>query len=118
MPEQSTARGTRAWLAAAILADAAPIERNNTDWIGGFIWGMAEDVLMSVYRRGAASDPIRGLFESCGGSKPQVAEYEPDTALIDTEQVPLQEVEAGIEEFLRDGRSFPTAGTRGTSPRP
>lgn len=95
-----------------------PMERNNAVSSAGYIWGVAENVLKSVHRRGTDSDPIRGLFESCGGSKPRVVEYEPDTALRDTEQVPVQEVEAGIEGFLRDGRSFPTPGTRGTSPRP
>ena len=60
----------------------------------------AERVTKKVHRRGTVPDPIRGLFESCAGSKNRVVEYEPDTALRDTEQIPLQE-EGGIEGFLR-----------------
>ena len=60
----------------------------------------AEPVVKKVYRRGTSPDSIRGLFESRDGSKPSVVEYQPDTALRDTEQIPLQE-EGGIEGFLR-----------------
>ena len=60
----------------------------------------AEPVIRRVHRRGTAPDPIRGLFESCAGSKTRVVEYESDTALRDTEQIPLMEGD-GIEEFLR-----------------
>ena len=60
----------------------------------------AEPVIKRVHRRGTAPDPIRGLFESGEGANPGVVEYEPDTVLRDTEQVPLQE-EGGIEGFLR-----------------
>ena len=60
----------------------------------------AEPVIKKVHRRGTAPDPIRVLFESRVGSKPRVVEYEPDTALRDTEQIPLQEG-GGIEGFLR-----------------
>ncbi len=60
----------------------------------------AERVVKRLHRRGTAPDPIRGLYESRDGSKSRVVEYEPDTALRDTEQIPLQE-EGGIEGFLR-----------------
>ena len=60
----------------------------------------AEPVVRRVHRRGTAPDPIRGLFESRDGSKTRVVEYEPDTALRDTEQIPLKE-SGGIEGFLR-----------------
>ena len=60
----------------------------------------AEPVVKRVHRRGTSPDLIRGLFESRDGSKTRVVEYEPDTALRDTEQIPLKE-EGGIEEFLR-----------------
>ena len=60
----------------------------------------AEPVIRKVHRRGTAPDPIRGLYEVGEGSKSRVVEYEPDTALRDTEQIPLTE-EGGIEEFLR-----------------
>lgn len=44
--------------------------------------------------------PLRGLFEVILGGKPCVVEYEPDTDLRDTEQVPLLE-QGGIEDFIR-----------------
>ncbi len=47
-----------------------------------------------------AADPLRGLFEATVAGKRRVVEYEPDTDLRDTEQVPLLE-EGGIETFLR-----------------
>ena len=61
----------------------------------------AEPVVKRVHRRGTAPDPIRGLYEVGEGSAGlRVVEYEPDTVLRDTEQIPLQE-EGGIEGFLR-----------------
>ena len=62
--------------------------------------GAAEPVTKKVHGRGTAPDPIRGLFESRVGSNTRVVEYEPDTALRDTEQIPLTEG-GGIEGFLR-----------------
>ena len=49
---------------------------------------------------GAKPDPLRSLFEVVVDGKPTVVEYEPDTDLRDTEQIPLQE-DGGIEAFLR-----------------
>ena len=46
------------------------------------------------------SDPIRGLIEAAVDGQSTVVEYEPDTDLRDTEQVPLLH-EGGIEAFLR-----------------
>ena len=46
------------------------------------------------------ADPLRGLFEASIDGKSSVVEYEPDTELRDTEQIPLLE-EGGIEAFLR-----------------
>lgn len=46
------------------------------------------------------ADPLRGLFETTIGGKSCVVEYEPDTDLRDTEQIPLLET-GGIEAFLR-----------------
>ena len=43
---------------------------------------------------------MRGLLAATINGKPAVVEYEPDTDLRDTEQIPLQEV-GGIEAFLR-----------------
>ena len=59
----------------------------------------AEPVVKKVHGRGAAASPIQGLFEFGDGRRRRVAEYEPDTELRDTEQIPLQE-EGGIEGFL------------------
>ena len=44
--------------------------------------------------------PLRGLYPITIDDKPAVVEYEPDTNLRDTEQVPLLE-EGGVEAFLR-----------------
>jgi len=61
----------------------------------------AAPVLKKVHKPGKATpDPIHGLFESEVGGKPCVVEYEPDTALRDSEQVPLLE-DGGIEAFFR-----------------
>ena len=60
----------------------------------------AEPVIKKVHRRGTMPDPIRGLYEVVDDSGSRVVEYEPDSELRDTEQIPLQE-EGGIEGFLR-----------------
>ena len=60
----------------------------------------AEPVIKRVHRRGTVADPIRGLYEVGGDSGSRVVEYEPDSELRDTEQIPLQEA-GGIEGFLR-----------------
>ena len=60
----------------------------------------APPVIRRIHRRGTEPDPLRGLFEVAVDGKPAVVEYEPDTELRDTEQIPLQE-DGGIEAFLR-----------------
>ena len=60
----------------------------------------AAPVVKKVHRRGTPADPIHGLFEVGHGGRRRVVEYEPDSELRDTEQIPLQE-EGGIEGFLR-----------------
>ena len=63
----------------------------------------AEPVVKKVYgpRTGVVADPIRGRFAVAGKrGTSQIVEYEPDTSLRDTEQIPLME-EGGIEGFLR-----------------
>ena len=61
----------------------------------------AKPVIRKIHKTGTtAPDPIRGLVESALKGKRRVVEYEPDTDLRDTEQVPLLE-EGGIEAFLR-----------------
>ena len=59
----------------------------------------ATPVIRKVHRN-AEPDPIRGLFPATVKGRPAVVEYEPDTNLRDTEQVPLLE-EGGVEAFLR-----------------
>ena len=49
--------------------------------------------------KGVEPDSLRGLFSATIKGKPAVVEYEPDTDLRDTEQVPLTE-DGGIEAFL------------------
>ncbi|MGH8589992.1 MAG: HsdM family class I SAM-dependent methyltransferase, partial [Gammaproteobacteria bacterium] len=64
----------------------------------------APPVIKKIHKRGTAPAPLRGLFaHPMVGADPRgcpVVEYEPDTELRDTEQVPLLE-EGGIETFLR-----------------
>ena len=61
----------------------------------------AEPVIKKIHKPGRMEpDPIRGLFESTVKGKRRVVEYEPDSELRDTEQVPLLE-EGGIEAFFR-----------------
>ena len=60
----------------------------------------APPVIKRIHKRGTEADPLHGLFEETINGKPVVVEYEPDTKLRDTEQIPLQE-EGGIEAFLK-----------------
>ena len=46
------------------------------------------------------ADPLHGLFEAKLNGKPAIVEYEPDTELRDTEQVPLLE-KGGIDAFIQ-----------------
>ncbi len=61
----------------------------------------AEPVVKKVHKPGKAeADPIRGRYEEYLWGKPHIVEYEPDTELRDSEQIPLME-EGGIEAFIR-----------------
>ena len=60
----------------------------------------APPIIRRIHKRGTDPDPLRGLFETTIDGRAAVVEYEPDTELRDTEQIPLQE-EGGIEAFLR-----------------
>ena len=60
----------------------------------------APPVIRKIHKKGTVADPVRGLFEAVVDGKKCVVEYEPDTELRDTEQVPLLE-EGGIEAFVR-----------------
>ena len=59
----------------------------------------APSVIRKIHKRGIEADPLRGRVETTIDGKPAVVEYEPDTELRDTEQIPLLE-EGGIEAFL------------------
>ncbi len=56
-------------------------------------------VIKKIHKKGVEPDPLRGIFETTIGGKPSVVEYEPDTDLRDTEQIPLTD-EGGVEAFL------------------
>ena len=60
----------------------------------------APPVIKKIHKKGTEADSLRGRFETTVDGKHVVVEYEPDTDLRDTEQIPLQEV-GGIEAFLR-----------------
>jgi len=60
----------------------------------------APPVIRKIHKKGTAPDPLRGLFEAAVNGKPAVVEYEPDTDLRDTEQIPLR-AEGGIQAFLK-----------------
>jgi type I restriction enzyme M protein len=60
----------------------------------------APPVIRKLHKPGKAqADPLHGLFPVTIDGLPCVAEYEPDSDLRDTEQVPLLE-DGGIEAFL------------------
>jgi type I restriction enzyme M protein len=60
----------------------------------------APPVIKKIHKRGVVADPLHGVFSVTISGKPAVVEYEPDTDLRDTEQIPLLE-EGGIEAFIK-----------------
>jgi type I restriction enzyme M protein len=60
----------------------------------------APPVIRKIHRKGVTPDPIHGLFETDIAGKPSVVEYEPNSDLRDTEQVPLVEP-GGIDAFIQ-----------------
>jgi type I restriction enzyme M protein len=60
----------------------------------------AKKVIKRVLKKGAEADPIRGRYAKLIEGKEAIVEYEADSELRDTEQVPLLE-EGGIEAFIR-----------------
>ncbi|NGZ11029.1 MAG: SAM-dependent DNA methyltransferase [Nitrospira sp. LK70] len=60
----------------------------------------APPVIKKIHKKGARPDPLHGLFEATIDGKPYIVEYEPDSELRDTEQIPLLE-DGGIEAFIR-----------------
>jgi len=61
----------------------------------------ADPVIRKVHKAGKAeADPLRGRYAVTTGGKSVVVEYEPDSDLRDTEQVPLLE-DGGIDAFVK-----------------
>lgn len=81
---------TRAYKAKEIKVLKAEAERSED----------APPVIRKIHKSAKVeADPLRGRFEVTIDGKPRVVEYEPDTDMRDTEQVPLLE-EGGIEAFV------------------
>ena len=59
----------------------------------------APALIKKIHKRGVEPDPLRGLLPVQVDGKDVVVEYEPDTDMRDTEQVPLT-YGGGIEGFL------------------
>jgi type I restriction enzyme M protein len=61
----------------------------------------AEPVIKKVHKQGKTeADPLRGRYTTTWEGKAGIVEYEPDSELRDTEQVPLLE-NGGIDAFFR-----------------
>jgi type I restriction enzyme M protein len=61
----------------------------------------APPVIKKIHKPGKAeADPLHGLYADLDGDSERVLEYESDSELRDSEQVPLLE-EGGIEAFFR-----------------
>ena len=54
----------------------------------------APPVIRKIHKQRTAPDPLHGRFEATIQGKPTVVEYEPDTTLRDTEQIPFLECAA------------------------
>ncbi len=54
----------------------------------------APPVIKKIHKTGTAPDPLRGLFEVVIGGQRREVEYEPDTELRDSEQIPFLECPA------------------------
>ena len=60
---------------------------------------LASPVIKKIHGRNAVASPLNGLVEATIKGQPTMVEYEPDTELRDTEQIPLLH-EGGINTFL------------------
>jgi type I restriction enzyme M protein len=75
----------------------------------------AGEVISKIHKQGKVKpDSLRGLFEVTVARKPAIVEYDPDSDLRDTMQIPLLE-KGGIEAFLR--REIVPKAWRGMAPR-
>ena len=79
----------RAYKVAEIRGLKASGERSET----------APAVIKKIHKRGTEPNPLHGLFRTTINGRSAVVEYEPDTNLRDTEQIPLLE-EGGVDGFL------------------
>jgi type I restriction enzyme M protein len=89
--------------AALKKADSKPAAADLKQILQAVSWRVesAPPVIAKVHKPGKAkADPLCGLFEATVDGTPAIVEYEPDSDLRDTEQVPLLE-EGGIEAFIR-----------------
>ncbi len=66
----------------------------------GLIDESAPQVIRKIHKAHTQADPLHGLFEVMLHGKPCVVEYEPDSDLRDTEQVPFTEP-GGIDAFIK-----------------
>jgi len=66
----------------------------------GLVDESAPPVIKKIHKRGVQPDPLRGRFEVTLYGKPCVVEYETDSDLRDTEQVPLREF-GGVGLFIK-----------------
>ena len=60
----------------------------------------APPVIRKIHKRDTDPDPLRGRFPVSISGRLSVVEYEPDTDLRETEQIPLHE-DGGIDAFVR-----------------
>ena len=60
----------------------------------------APTVIKKIHKTGVEADRLHGLFEAEINGHKRIVEYEPDTELRDTEQIPLLE-NGGIDAFLQ-----------------
>ncbi len=67
--------------------------------LGGEPSESAPPIIRKIHKRGVEADPLRGLFATTIDGRPAVVEYEPDSELRDSEQIPLI-AEGGIDAFL------------------
>ena len=67
--------------------------------LGGEPSESAPPIIRKIHKRGTVADPLRGLFATTIDGRPVVVEYEPDSELRDSEQIPLT-AEGGIDAFL------------------
>ncbi len=75
----------------------------------------APPVIKKIHKHSIEPNPLAGLFEATVKGKPAVVEYEPDTDLRDTEQIPLLRKAELKHSFA--ARCCPTRLTPGTTRR-